>query len=198
MVEPYKIDVPEGKSGGWVIERFIVDARAAALENLRASIGSSARPIEAGTYTALRRNGHTVMSDTPAEYRDMAGVVRAARGRVLLIGLGLGCLLDAVARKPEVTHIDVIEQSPDVISLVWPHWLSRYGSDRVALIEADARAYQPRRGERWDVAWLDIWDNICGDNAKEMTALRARYRRRAAWVGAWCYYETLRAARYGR
>ena len=111
MVEPYKVDVPEGKSGWWAVERFVVDARAAALENLRASIGSSARPIEARTYTALRRSGHTVMSDTPAEYRDLAGVVRAARGRVLLIGLGLGCVLDAVARKPEVTHIDVIEQS---------------------------------------------------------------------------------------
>ena len=197
-MEPYKVDVPEGKSGHWVVERFVVDERAAAMENLRASIGSSARPIEAGRYTALRRNGHTVMSDTPAEYGDLSGVIRAARGRVLLAGLGLGVALHAIAEKTGVDHITVIEQSPDVISLVWPHWLSRYGAERLTLIEADARSYRPARGARWDVAWLDIWDDICGDYAKEMTALRASYRRRAGWVGAWCYYETLRAERRGR
>lgn len=192
-----KIEVPEGKSGEWLVERFTVSEEAARFENLRARIGSSARPIEAGTYTRLRRSGHVVMSDTPMEMADQDAGIRAATGRMLIAGLGLGLTLDAMATKSEVTAITVIENSPDVIALVWPHYLTRYGEERLRLIEANALTWKPPKGEHWDGVWLDIWDDICGDYAKPMRMLRGRYRRRAAWVGCWCYYETLRAERRG-
>ena len=104
------------------------------------------------------------------------------------------CVAQAMLRKPEVDRVTVIERAPEDVRLVAPHYAESHG-ERLEVIEADALGLFPRRGERWDVVWADIWDNISGDNLAEMRALRRRYNsRRAAWVGCWAYHETIRAA----
>ena len=188
------VDVPEGQSGDWRVERFMVSKRDAAFTNLRASIGTSTRWIRAGTYTRLMRRGHVVMSDTPVEFRDHMEPVRVANGRVLIAGLGLGVVLQAVLDKPEVEHVQVVENSKEVIELVGSHYEMRYGR-RVGIIEDDILTWRPTKNARYGMAWFDIWSDICGDNATEMRKLMARFRRRCDWAGCWCYYETLRANR---
>ena len=68
----YKVDIPEGQSGDWKVEKFTVSEEEAKLNNLRAAFSFSdrGREIEPGEYTRLRRNGVVVLSDTPAEIRD--------------------------------------------------------------------------------------------------------------------------------
>lgn len=175
------VSVPEGISGPWSVKRIVVSDEDAKFENLRACFGSG-RPIRPGTYTRLSRGGTTVMSDVPAEKRDHVAFVRVARGDVLINGLGLGMVLQAVLLKPEVLSVTVVEKSADVIALVG----DVYRNDpRLTIVEADAYTFQPPKGVRYGAVWHDIWDDICSDNLKGMGRLHRKYGRRTDWQGSW-------------
>jgi len=60
-----RVDVPEGKSGNWAVEKFTVSKKDVDFYNLRAtfSFGGGGRIIEPGEYTKLVRNGLIIMSD---------------------------------------------------------------------------------------------------------------------------------------
>ena len=183
-----KCRVPAGKRGNWVVEKFVVSKQDVKLNNLRAMISFSARPIKAGSYTRLvRTNGFrtVVMSDTPVECDDLSEVIDKATGNVLINGLGLGLVADAVLQKTDVEHVTVIEFEEDVIKLVGDFYKKKYG-DRLTIIHADAFAFKPNKNAFYDVVWHDIWDDICSDNLKEMGRLHRKYARRCGWQGSWC------------
>jgi len=182
--DSYKVDVPEGKSGAWEVKRFEISEKESEMASLRAMCNGSRGHVAPGSYTRLTRNGNVIMSDTRDEIRDHMGCIRVARGEVLIHGLGIGMVLQAVAHKDEVTHVTVIERSDDVIKLVWPHYQQRF-DDKVSLIQADTMEWKPPKGKRWDVVWFDIWDYMCVDNLNEMATLHRRYGRRATWKGSW-------------
>ena len=126
------------------------------------------------------------MTDTPSELRDLREPARrAVGGRVLVNGLGLGIVLQAVLEEPAVEHLTVVEASDDVITLVAPHWVERYGG-RLTVVHADAFKWRPPRGARYEVVWHDIWDDITTDNLAGMRRLHAKYSRRCGWQGSWC------------
>ena len=171
--DKYKVDIPEGQSGEWRIEKFTVSEQEAKFSELRAKISFSdrGRPVKAGIYTRLLRNGTLVMSDTPAEIDDHYGTLRWSRGNVLLNGLGLGVALKIVLGNQGVKKVFVNELSEDVIKLVRPY----FTDDRVVINHADAFEWKPPRGTRFGMIWHDIWDNICEDNLPEMKKLHRKY-----------------------
>lgn len=144
--------------------------------------------VPPGKYAQLLVNGAMWMSDTPDEIRNARIPLACATGRVLINGLGLGCVLAGLLSKESVTHIDVVEINPDVMTLVGPY----FKDPRVKFHLADAFTIQWRKGVSWDYAWHDIWLNICGDNASEMTRLRRKYARRVDGQSCWCENETRR------
>jgi hypothetical protein len=200
--EEFKVNIPEGESGPWKVSRFEVTAEAAAIERARAmfSFSSRGRGVPEGTYTRLTRNGNTIMSDTPDEIRDHREAIRRASGHCLVNGLGLGMVASAMLAKPEVEHVTVIELSEDVIKLVGTHLQERFG-DRLTIIQADAYEYKPPKGEKYDVVWHDIWDDLCTDNLEGMHKLHRKYGRRAVWQGSWsrelCEYHKRQERRQG-
>jgi predicted membrane-bound spermidine synthase len=124
------------------------------------------------------------MSDTPSEIRDHRGAIYNARGHVLIFGLGIGMVAKAILDKPEVTKVTVVDLSPDVIKLVGPTLLAKYG-DKLEIIEADALTWKPPKGVRYGAVWADIWDEISEDNLKEMSTFNRRYGRLSDWHGNW-------------
>jgi len=180
------VNVPEGRLGDWSVERFEVSEEGAAFWNLRQYVNPQRglRLISPGTYTRLTRGKTLVMSDTPSEVQDHLEAIGRAEGAVLIHGLGLGMVASACLDKPEVDHVTIVENSPDVIGLVGPWLKERYG-DRVEIIEADARTWKPPTGARWDMVWHDIWDDLCTDNLPEMHTLHRRFGRRSKWQGSW-------------
>lgn len=173
------VTVPEGSSGPWSVSRFTIGSEPSISMLRLAMSGRSTRP---GTYTKLvHRSRGVVMSDTDAEKRDHYAFVAAARGHVLINGLGLGMCVAAVLSRPKVERVTVVEIDPDVISLVGPH----YTSDRVEIVEASAFDYVPPKGVRYGAVWHDIWDSICEDNRPEMIRLHRKYGRRCDWQGSW-------------
>lgn len=183
MSTDYKVNVPAGTSGIWTVENFTVtrmDSAFTAIRALRDGRGS----IPEGTYTRLCRNSRVIMSDTPDEIRDHLFFIHQAKGRVLIHGLGLGMVLQACARKAEVTHVTVVDASPDVIALVAPHYKAMFG-DKLEIIEGDAYTWPIPKGATWDCAWHDIWDDLCEDNLPEMTKLHRRFGRKVGYQDSW-------------
>ncbi len=176
--------IPEGRSGEWSVERFVVSDADAKFHNFRCAFqpGMSHRMLDPGSYTQLRYNRQIVMSDTPAEIFDLYEVQQQARGHILLNGLGLGLALQMVLDKPEVLTVTIIEISSDVIALISPS----FEDPRVQIIEADAYKWQPPKKCIYDVVWHDIWSGICFDNLVGMKRLHRRYGRRSRWQGSWC------------
>ena len=182
-MDKYKVNIPEGKSGNWEIRHFTVSEEDEKFGALR-GIFNGGRYTPAGNYTGLYYRGSVIMSDTPDEIRDHLGFIRQAHGNVLINGLGIGMVLQAVLNKSDVDHTTVIEISPDVISLVAPHYQNKFG-DKFTVIQADALEYKPEKGVRYNAVWHDIWPNICTDNLEEMAKLHRKYGRRCDWQGSW-------------
>ena len=174
-------EVPEGAAGNWCVEKFEVTAEQARFENIRSAWSPGCRSIDPGRYTRLKRGKTVVMSDTPAELRDLIEFRRQARGRVLINGLGLGLAAIMAAQKDSVESVTVVERSDEVRSLVASHL-----PDKVAVVHGDAFTWKPPRSVRYDVVWHDIWDDICADNLTEMHKLHRRYGKRSDWQGSWC------------
>lgn len=192
MVDFTKSTVPEGSSGNWAVVKFAVSRHDADFANLRASIhGRSYEQIKAGEYTRLIRKTPDstwetlVMSDTPMEQATSRWFVRSAEGHVLINGLGLGLVAIAVATKPDVRSVLIVELAQDVIDLVAPTILA--ASPKITIVQGDAFTFKPPLpvwnggpyGGKFDWGWHDIWDNICGDNLEQMKKLHRRYGR---WV----------------
>jgi hypothetical protein len=184
------VDIPEGISGDWKVERFVVSEEDARFHNIRCAIGfgQRGREVKPGTYTRLLRKGTVVMSDTQAERWDHYGCWRRSQGDVLINGLGLGMIVKAMMEKPEVTSVTVIEISKDVVKLVGTHLLKQY-PDRLKIIVADALEYKPPKGVTYDYVWHDIWDEICSDNLPTMHKLHRKWGRRTDAQESWCRAE---------
>lgn len=186
--EMYKVDVPEGVIGDWSIQKFEVSKESADSFNLRQAINPHRgfRVIYPGVYTKLVHSNEIVMSDTPAEIEDFLPFLRRAEGNVLLNGLGLGCLLQALLRKDDVEHVTVIEKSTEVINLVYEHYLDKYSAYNFHVINDDALTYKFDKHETFDCVFHDIWNDICDDNLEEMKTLHRKYGRKCHHQESWC------------
>lgn len=198
-IHDIRVDVSEGESGNWKIEKFTVSEKDADFHNLRASFHSGNRTILAGEYTRLVRGRTTIMSDTPAEIGDHMEFIRMAKDHVLINGLGLGWIVEALFQKKEVKTIVVVEKSKDVIDLVKQHYYDKCPKDKYLIIVwADAFDYKPQKGQRFGAVWHDIWDGICGDNVEDMKKLHRKYGRHADWQGSWCRWHCEQANKRNR
>jgi hypothetical protein len=169
--------IPDGQSGAWSISRFEMTEMQAKISAIR----DGGRSCPPGTYLRLTRNGHVIMSNTPAEMRDLWPFRYNAKGVVMINGLGLGVATAMALAKPDVTEVTVIELSPDVITLVAPS----LADPRLTVINDDAYTWKPPIGKRYSAVWHDIWDDLCTDNLPLMAKLHRKYGRRTDWQGSW-------------
>jgi hypothetical protein len=146
--------LPEGQRGDWSVRRTVIEG--SRLEWLRHGGDPYEDLLAPGTYTGLFRklpNGseERVMFDEPREIKEALRFVELAKGKVLLTGLGIGMVAVWLANKSEVTQVDVIEASADVINLVAPY----LPSPKIRVIHADAFNYQPIG--KYDSVWHDCF-----------------------------------------
>jgi hypothetical protein len=179
--------VPPGRSGPWAIEEFEVSRDEAALYNIGVRGYAHVSP---GRYKRLvHAKRGTVMSNTPMEVRTHRGAVYAARGRVLIAGLGMGMVLEAILEKPDVRSVVVVEIDPDVIALVGPHFDQHLATGRLQIVQADIFTWKPDSEDSFNFWWFDIWTDICGDNLRAMAKLARRFARHAGEKQFWSKVE---------
>jgi hypothetical protein len=183
----FPCEVPAGRSGPWVIERVAIPDRAY-------EPGRDPRPdafkFRPGVYTSLRRDSVQFMTDLYDEWwTQRVAVVEALSrgGEILITGLGLGVVAQAILQVPDsaVEKVTIVEQSADVIRLVEP-WLQARHAERLEVVEADAFSWQPPDGRRFTVVWHDIWpDPYMPQIEADIARLEARYQACGDWQGYW-------------
>jgi len=178
MIE--KVTVPEGQIGIYKIAKIEIPDNP--IERYRYAL--SGRNYVPGTYTFLHRGNTLVMSDTPDEMSDHYPAVRNAKGHCLVVGLGIGMVLNAVLRKPEVEKVTVVELSSEVLELVAGHYNELYPG-KIEFIQADILEWKPPKDVYYNMAWFDIWDDLCIDNLEQMAKLHRRFGKKAEWKGSW-------------
>ena len=152
--------------------------------------------VHAGEYVKLLVDGELMMSDTNMERLTNDSFVKAAHGEVMIAGLGIGLVLEALRDKcktGEVTRIVVYEKYQDVIDLV--AW--RYKDLPLEVRCADILEYKPAKGETYDTIYFDIWPTIGEENLNDIAKLHQRWKfrkRKGGYMDSWmCHY--LRARR---
>ena len=98
--------------------------------------------------------GELVMEDSRRELSKHLPIWMVARGRVLVTGLGLGCVVRGLLSNPDVDHIDVVEIDPQILRIVGREFV---GNARVSLHLGDALTLDFPAGSRWDYGWHDLW-----------------------------------------
>lgn len=183
----FRSEVPPGTSGSWVVEKVALPERAYDSDSDPRPDCFKYRP---GVYTCLRRDAEQFMTDLYDEWwtqRDALREAAARGGEILITGLGLGLIAEAMLRRPDspVSRITILELSSDVIRLVAPHLLERYPG-RLEIVEADAFRWTPPAGRRFSVGWHDIWPNPHAPEVEdEVERLRAHHAGWCDWQGFW-------------
>ena len=106
--------------------------------------------------TILTKDGVSWMSLTPAETESQMPHLAAARGTVVVCGLGLGVMAYAVSALRAVDKLIVVERDPEIIAAfrqfadfdAWPQ------RSKIELVQADAREF---RRDGVDFLYADIW-----------------------------------------
>ena len=170
--------IPDAKMGNWEVST--VEVPEDSISEMISKI-KTGRGVPGGTYKYLKHNNETVMSNTPNELMDFYHLVRAANGSVLINGLGLGCLVNALLLKEEIVKVVVIEKNIEVIELVGTY----FKDERLTIIHEDAFKYTPKKGEKYDFVWHDIWNYITSDNLEEMNILHKKYKKFTRFQDSW-------------
>jgi hypothetical protein len=183
----FRSEVPEGTVGPWVIEKVVVAEREYDPDNDPRPDCFKFRP---GVYTSLCRDGTVFMTDLYDEWWTQCSAISQALtrgGEVLITGLGLGLVAEAVLRPPDspVKHVTILEIAPEVIKLVGPYLKRRYPG-KITIVEASAFAWTPPAGRRFSVGWHDIWpDPYTERNRQDIEQLENRYYEYCDWQGNW-------------
>lgn len=168
---------------------FEIDQSMSSALNLRSLLnndGGIAR-CSAGEYIKLYVDGQLMMSDTDMEKNSNREFVRKAHGDVMIAGLGIGLIINALRPKVEsgkVTSITVYEKYQDVIDLIGP----KYSDLPIKIICQDILTYKPVKGETYDTIYFDIWPEIDPNNLGEIRMLHNRWKfrkRPGGWMDSW-------------
>jgi hypothetical protein len=188
--------IPCGQRGNAAINHFEVAPEHSHMTELKAMFNDAMYYVQPGIYARLMIDGSIMMTDTLFERATAYEFLCRAHGKVLIAGLGLGMVLFPLIQKPEVEEVLVLEKFEDVYNLVWFHVCNALYQENphhpaVNVRIADAFEWKPRKGEKFDVIWHDIWHDISDENLPQVTKLKRRYGQWLnrsnpnRWQGAW-------------
>ena len=112
------------------------------------------------SYLALCEGNNIWMSLNPNEIETMKPYIDAAKGKVLVLGLGMGYVPFMMALKDNVESITIIEKDPEIISLfndlIWPNFKNK---EKIKIVQDDAISYYNKRVNqaKYDYAFADLW-----------------------------------------
>lgn len=195
--------VPCEKKDDWVIEWFdVIDDSALMLFNMCcARDGNHFMIVEKGRYKRLIIGNKLVMSNTHMECRTNAVAFAKATGSVLITGIGLGMLPEAIIRLKQgtVTKLTVVDINPSLANHVGSHLKKvskKIDGVPVEVVVSDAFDYTPN--ETFDFVWHDIWNDLSRKNLPAMRELSKKYKEFAKEQGFWSKREVEREIRRNR
>lgn len=180
----------ETKCGVACLRKLHISKEQARMYNIRTlmNYGSGIERIEDGDFIQLYVNNELMMSDTRMERITNHEFIDNAHGAVMIAGLGVGMILEALiplCESGRVTKVVVYEKYQDVIDLVAHRYIGRMPLE---IRLKDIMEYKPPRDEMYDTIYFDIWPTICDDNLDDIRFLHNRWKNRknkGAWMGSW-------------
>jgi len=100
----------------------------------------------------LYKNDIMLMRLTPKEIESAYGAIHSAHGRVGIVGLGMGYIVQEIAKKCNVEEIIIYEISEEVIKLYNDNFNK---NEKVKIIKGD---WTKAKGEKFDFFYVDIYD----------------------------------------
>ncbi len=175
-----EVNIPEGISGNYIIRHYTRETES---RDWQMYLNMKDEPYD--NHTVLIKDGckMPIMQDSQAEYNEHQWLWDNVTGDVLIGGLGIGMIHQALIDNPNVTSVTVIELEQDVVDLVWEHCAK---DDSFTLIVADFETWNPPENSSFDTVWGDTW---LVDNPLTMkdyrTLIRDRYSQYTTNVGFW-------------
>ena len=109
------------------------------------------------SYKALFEGKDLWMSLNPNEINTMASSIEKAKGRVLVLGLGMGYITYMLSNKKNVTSITVVERNKENIALFKKHLFSLFpNKTKITIIEDDAINFV-KHYYKYDYIFADLW-----------------------------------------
>lgn len=172
------IDLPE-KAGPWNLSR-------------RDVYGFDRIKVGWSSYTLLQRvtmgslhleGGEVVMEDSRPELLRHMDFWMKASGRVLVTGLGLGCVTRGLLSLDDIEHIDLVEIDENLIRVIGTEFKD---NPRITIHHGDA--FSIDLPGTWDFAWHDIWSENEKPSLHSLHIdLMARFYDRCKHQGAWAF-----------
>jgi len=173
--------IPEGESGDYSIQHCTTTTGSGSWLNY-----VNYKEITGGPYTVLsKKYGKAwlnIMQDTEREYAEHDWLVSRMSGDILLGGLGIGMIHIPLLASSDVTSVTIIENSQDVIDLVWDHCAK---DDRFTLIHDDINTWDIPEGSNWDVGWFDSWITSDEKLSNYVARMNQKYGSCITEIGGW-------------
>ncbi len=171
------------------IERFNISKENSKKYNLLSTMNGEPyfMRIEDGNYVRLWVDGVLMMSDTHMERYTNQFFIDNAHGDVMIAGLGVGLILNALESKVQSGEVNsgrVYEKYQDVIDLVLP----KYKHLPIKVICQDILEYRPPKEETYDTIYFDIWPRISKSNLQQIKILHNRWKfrkRENGYMDSW-------------
>ena len=109
-------------------------------------------------YLALLKNNEIWMSVNPNEINTMRPFINEAKGKVLVLGLGMGYIAYMMAIKDDVKSVTVIEKDINIINLFKEHIAPLLKTNKIKVIHDDAIRYT-ENNKGFDYIFADLWHN---------------------------------------
>lgn len=156
-------DIEAGDDGLWSVKKL------ALVKGYEGEDKGRKISLAPGVYTQLFHMGQygnpyvgdLVMHDFPAELLTHLDFMLKAHGKVLVTGLGLGCVVRGLLANPNVKHVTVLEKNKSVMRLVYPYMPQ---TRRLTILRAEAQRWTKETRQVFDCAYHDLWtDQSAGE-----------------------------------
>lgn len=108
-------------------------------------------------FLSLNHKGKTWMSVTPNEIETMEKSIELAKGRVLVLGLGIGYYPFMVSLKENVKEIVIVEKDSTIIELFNKYLFPQFDhKGKIKIVNDDAFNYLSKANE-FDCVFSDLW-----------------------------------------
>lgn len=109
-------------------------------------------------YLALLENDTIWMCITPNEMNTMKPAIEKAKGRVLVLGLGLGYYPFMISLKDDVEEIVVVEKDKRIIDIFNANIAPNIRNSKITVVNDDAYSYL-EKNNNFDMVFADLWHN---------------------------------------
>ncbi len=124
-----------------------------------------------GNTMLLAEGNQLWMSDIPKEIDTTRRFLEAAKGKILILGLGIGMVPAWLSKHEDVESIDIVEINQEVIDYVGEHLVNNF--PKITIYKGDALTWNP--GDRhWDCALQDFWPDA--PDEKQLPIIVEKYK----------------------